>query len=85
MVGLDDEIRDQVVAAAVVLEPGATLTADAIRHQLRDRLSVYKVPKVLVILDSIDEVPMTPSLKVRKRDLAALIEARHAQEPEVTH
>jgi acyl-CoA synthetase (AMP-forming)/AMP-acid ligase II len=84
VVPLDDAKRHQVVAAAVVVEPGVELTADEIRAHLRDRLSVYKVPEIVVILDSADNVPMTPSLKVNRRALAALIAARRAQEPERT-
>lgn len=78
VVAIDDVQRDQVVAAAVVLTPGLALMPDAICAHLRTRLSTYKVPKMLVVLDSVDEVPMTPSLKVRKRELATLIAARHA-------
>jgi len=34
------------------------------------------VPKSIVVFESIDEIPMTPSMKIRKRELAALIRAR---------
>jgi acyl-CoA synthetase (AMP-forming)/AMP-acid ligase II len=82
VVGLDDNKRGQVVAAAVVRVPGSTLTADDIRARLRERLSVYKVPRAIVFFDSSDQVPMTPTMKVRKRELAELIaqglEAREA-------
>ncbi|BBX02667.1 hypothetical protein BST36_10640 [Mycolicibacterium moriokaense] len=54
----------------------ASITADNIRAMLRERLSPYKVPRVIVFLESRDEVPMTPSTKVDKRRLAELIEAR---------
>jgi acyl-CoA synthetase (AMP-forming)/AMP-acid ligase II len=85
VVALDDEARGQMVAAAVVLDADAALTSDDIRRQLRERLSVYKVPRILTILDSVDEIPMTPSLKVRKRELAALIEQRNEMEREATN
>lgn len=80
VVGLDDPQRDQLVAAAVVRTPGSTLTREDIDDALRQRLSVYKVPRVVVFLDSVDEVPMTPSMKVRKRALAELIESRRQRD-----
>lgn len=76
VVGLDDDVRGQVVGAAVVPTPGATLRADQIRQRLRGRLSPYKVPRAIIILSAVDEVPMTPSMKVRKQVLAELIRAR---------
>lgn len=75
VVGLPDADRGQLVAAAVV-RTDARVTADEIRAMLRERLSPYKVPRVIVFLESLDEVPMTPSIKVDKRGLAELIEAR---------
>jgi acyl-CoA synthetase (AMP-forming)/AMP-acid ligase II len=76
VVGIDDIKRGQLVAAAVLLGPGATLDTDEMQRRLRERLSGYKVPKAIVILDSEDDIPMTPSMKVRKRELAALIRKR---------
>jgi acyl-CoA synthetase (AMP-forming)/AMP-acid ligase II len=76
VVGLDDDLRGQLVGAAVVPTSGATLLADQIRQRLRDRLSPYKVPRAIIVLSSVDEVPMTPSMKVRKRLLAELIRSR---------
>jgi acyl-CoA synthetase (AMP-forming)/AMP-acid ligase II len=78
VVGLPDDRRGQVVAAAVIRIDGATLTGEEIKESLRERLSPYKVPKVIVFLGSRDEVPLTPSTKVSKRDLADLIERRAA-------
>ena len=75
VVAIDDEERGQIVGAAIVLVPGATLTPAAIRARLRDRLSSYKVPRAIVFLDSVDDVPMTPSTKVRRVELAAMIAA----------
>jgi acyl-CoA synthetase (AMP-forming)/AMP-acid ligase II len=78
VVGLPDADRGQVVAAAVVPVGGVDLTAEAIKDALRERLSPYKVPKIVVFLESAADVPMTPSSKVLKRDLAELIEGlRH--------
>lgn len=82
VVGLDDPGRDQIVAAAVVLASGSTLTAADIRSQLSERLSSYKVPRRIVFLRSVEDVPMTPSMKVRRPELAALIAA--SEEPPTT-
>lgn len=81
VVGLDDDQRGQLVAAAVIRSPGSTLTPDIIQDLLRQRLSVYKIPKVIVFLDSADEVPMTPSMKVRKSELAAVIDSHRHRKP----
>lgn len=83
VVGLDDAQRGQVVAAAVLLAPGATLSVNNIQARLRERLSSYKIPRIVVALDSAEDIPMTPSLKVRKRELAALIQVRIAR-PDVS-
>jgi len=76
VVGIDDGDRGQLVAAAVVLRAHATLSVEEIQRTLRRRLSPYKVPRAIITLASVDEVPMTPSMKVRKRLLATLIQAR---------
>ncbi|OBI44040.1 hypothetical protein A5706_04180 [Mycobacterium sp. E796] len=75
VVGLPDADRGQLVAAAVVPVAGAHLTEESIKDVLRDRLSPFKVPRVVVFLESPADVPMTPSSKVRKRDLVELIES----------
>jgi acyl-CoA synthetase (AMP-forming)/AMP-acid ligase II len=75
VVGLPDADRGQLVAAAVVPAAGGHLTAESIQDALRERLSPFKVPKVVVFLESAADVPMTPSSKVLKRDLVELIES----------
>jgi acyl-CoA synthetase (AMP-forming)/AMP-acid ligase II len=81
VVPIDDPARQQVVAAAVVLEEGARLSAAEIRDVLRRRLSVYKVPRRILLLSSMEQVPMTPSMKVRKRELATMIASAAEDEP----
>jgi acyl-coenzyme A synthetase/AMP-(fatty) acid ligase len=77
VVAVDDAERGQIVGAAVVLEEGVTLDAPSIVETLRPRLSSYKVPRLLVFLSQ-DEVPVTPSRKIAKQDLARLIQCRSA-------
>lgn len=76
VVGLADATRGELVAAAVVRDEHATITEADVEMYLRERLSPYKVPKVIIFLTSRDEVPLTPSTKVNRRDLAAIVESR---------
>jgi acyl-CoA synthetase (AMP-forming)/AMP-acid ligase II len=62
-----------VVAAALVPEADVILDLDNITAQLRDRLSSFKVPRHLIVVNE-DDVPMTPSLKVQRPALRELIE-----------
>jgi acyl-CoA synthetase (AMP-forming)/AMP-acid ligase II len=73
VVGVRDAKRGQVVAGVLVPDGAAVLDLDEIRATLKDRLSSYKVPRYLVVIDE-EDVPTTPSLKVRKPALRELIE-----------
>jgi acyl-coenzyme A synthetase/AMP-(fatty) acid ligase len=75
VVGLPDETRGRVVAAAVVPEEGAAIDAPALRAELRARLSAFKVPAHIVVMAS-DDIPWTASHKVRRGALTELIAAR---------
>jgi acyl-CoA synthetase (AMP-forming)/AMP-acid ligase II len=68
VLGLPDESMGQVVCAAVVLHPDASLSEEQLRARCRAALSAYKVPKRWVFLD-IDDVPYTASDKVDKAAL----------------
>lgn len=70
VVALDNGTGNQVVAAAVVLASGSTLTAEQIAQALHQRLSTYKVPKKLLVPDAVEYIPMTHSIKVDRRELA---------------
>ncbi|NGY05755.1 class I adenylate-forming enzyme family protein [Solimonas terrae] len=76
VVGIPDPERGQLVVAAVVArdERGA-LDFTVIEAQLRERLSSYKVPRAYIQIRR-DEVPMLPSNKVARREVAALIAQR---------
>jgi acyl-CoA synthetase (AMP-forming)/AMP-acid ligase II len=77
VVPLPDRARGQLVAAAIVPAEGARLDPDAIRDELRARLSAYKVPRVVVLVER-DDVPMTASNKVHKKLIADLVAERVA-------
>ena len=77
------------IAAAVVLQDGATVTADEIRAFLFGRLAEFKVPSRIVVVDTI---PTGAMGKIQRRGLAdrlagqlqpALVTPRNANELEV--
>ncbi len=71
VVGLDDPVRGQVVAAAVCLPPGrAAPEIGELRVELKALLSAYKVPQRFLVLP-VGDVPMLSSGKL---DAAALRE-----------
>ena len=76
VVGLPDSERGQLLVAAVVgRDDGAALDFTDIEAQLRQRLSSYKVPRAYIQIKR-DEVPMLPSNKVARREIAALVAQR---------
>jgi acyl-CoA synthetase (AMP-forming)/AMP-acid ligase II len=77
VVGVADALRGEDVAAAVVLEPGASLSPDEIRARARSQLAAYKAPRH-VWVTSHSELPFTDSGKIDKRRLRALLESRRA-------
>jgi acyl-CoA synthetase (AMP-forming)/AMP-acid ligase II len=56
------------VGAAIVLKADSGATADEIRTFCADRLSDYKVPRVIWFLE---ELPRNPTGKVLKHELIA--------------
>jgi acyl-CoA synthetase (AMP-forming)/AMP-acid ligase II len=66
VIGVPDEQFGQRLKAFVVLEPGASLSADAVRDYVRENLARYKVPRDVEFLD---ELPRNPTGKVLKRAL----------------
>ncbi|MDA8044680.1 MAG: class I adenylate-forming enzyme family protein [Actinomycetota bacterium] len=71
VIGVDDDLRGQVVAAAVRVPPGSRHpAAHDLRRQLRSRLSAYKVPQRILFLGD-DEVPTMSSGKLDIRALKA--------------
>jgi len=70
VVGIPDELRDEAVAAAVVLEADALLDQAALTAWCEARLSNFKVPTVIRFLDSL---PRTSVGKIRKVELRSLL------------
>ena len=69
VLGLADARLGQSVAAAVQLEPGASVGADDLRSQLSERLARYKVPERIVFVAAL---PRNAMAKVVKRELEPL-------------
>jgi malonyl-CoA/methylmalonyl-CoA synthetase len=69
VIGVPDDTWGETVAVAVVLRDGATLDIDSLRNWCRNRLSVYKIPKRLLIAQ---ELPRNAMGKLTKPALRAL-------------
>lgn len=72
VVGVRDELLGEAICAAVVPVEGAIVTAGEIRDWCLGSLTDYKVPDRVRFLD---ELPMTGTGKVRRVELARLMEA----------
>jgi acyl-CoA synthetase (AMP-forming)/AMP-acid ligase II len=72
VLGIDDESRGQLVAAAVVVPPGRTVDESDLRARLAGRLSAYKVPRRVRVFEE-GEVPMMSSGKIDARALRELL------------
>lgn len=73
--GLPDAELGQRVVAAIVPEAGKLLDEQALKTALRERLSSYKVPRNIVIVDE-EDIPRTATGKVRLFAVADMIRAR---------
>lgn len=75
VVGVPHPQRGQNVAAAVVLNHGADLKADALRERLKAELAAYKVPRHLFFCAR-DELPFSDSGKILRPDLVRILSER---------
>lgn len=69
VIGVEDRTWGEVVAAFLVTRPGAPVHADAIRAWVAERMSAYKVPRLIRFVDSL---PRNAMGKVTKPDLKRL-------------
>ncbi|WP_054567781.1 class I adenylate-forming enzyme family protein [Frankia sp. R43] len=74
VVGLPDQARGQIVAAAVRVPAGRSVDADQLRRQLAEQLSAYKVPRRIMLLAE-HEVPTMSSGKIDVPALRELLSA----------
>jgi acyl-CoA synthetase (AMP-forming)/AMP-acid ligase II len=75
VIGLADDARGQVVAAAVRVAAGHAIDVDDLRARLAKRLSAYKVPRRFLLLPD-EAVPMLASGKLDRPALEALFDDR---------
>lgn len=68
VVGIPHEVLGEDVAAAVTLRPGQSATADEIVAFCREHLADNKIPRILLVLDS---MPLNPNGKILKKELVA--------------
>jgi acyl-CoA synthetase (AMP-forming)/AMP-acid ligase II len=68
VVGMPHTVLGEDVAAFIVLNPGATATAEELREHAAQRLADYKVPRRIEL---VDELPRNATGKVLKNDLRA--------------
>lgn len=71
--GVPDPVRDQVVAAVIVLREGATLTEEEMIRYCREQLAAYKVPR-RVLFATMDELPQTTTRKVHRLQLHTMFD-----------
>ncbi len=64
--GVPDERRGEVPVAAIVLRPGISLTESEFESYCRDHMAGYKVPRKLILVDSL---PRVHGWKLLRRDL----------------
>ncbi len=66
VVGVEHEVLGEDIAAAVTLATGADVTTEELETWCRNRLADNKVPRTIVIMDTI---PLNQNAKILKRDL----------------
>jgi long-chain acyl-CoA synthetase len=66
--GIPDERKGEVPVAAVVLKPGSSLTKSELESYCRDHLAGYKIPHILMIVDSLPRVHGWKLLRMTLRE-----------------
>ncbi len=66
VIGVPDEMRGEIVKAYIILKKGEMLTEEEIKHFCREHMANYKVPKQIILLDSL---PKTATGQIRKDEL----------------
>lgn len=69
VIGVPDDTWGEMVAVAAVLEQSEELALESLRDWCRDRLSTYKIPKRLLVVDSLPRNAMGKITKPAVKDL----------------
>ena len=75
--GVDDERLGEEVAAAIYLKQGGSADAEALRAYLRGKLSPYKIPRYIWLVDA--PLPRNANGKFVKREIRDLLDLADAQ------
>ncbi|HEV2610283.1 MAG TPA: AMP-binding protein [Noviherbaspirillum sp.] len=71
VIGMDDPDKGQVPVAFVQINPNAGITEEGLAQWCRENMATYKVP----LIRFVDQLPMTATGKVKKFELADLLNA----------
>ena len=76
VIGVPDDHYGEEIAAVIALAPGTSIDRDALREWCKERLSAYKVPRIVHVVDAL---PKGATGKILKRaiDRDVLIPAPH--------
>ena len=66
VIGVPHNQLGEEVGAAVVVKPGATVTADQLQAYVKENVAAYKYPRVLWLVDAL---PKTATGKILKREI----------------
>ena len=66
VIGIPDDYYGEEVAAVVAVPPGSDLEADDVTSWARERLSAYKMPRVVQFIDAL---PKGSTGKILKRSI----------------
>ena len=69
VIGLPDDTWGEVVAAAVMLKDGASLDLTGLKQWCANRMSAYKIPRRLQVMDALPRNAMGKVIKTALRDL----------------
>ena len=67
VVGIPDEKYGEALFAAIVIQPGKTLTSDQIVEHCRSRIGGYKIPRQMAIVPQLPKSAMGKILKSELR------------------
>jgi long-chain acyl-CoA synthetase len=68
VIGLPHPALGEEVGAAVVLKPGADVTAEELRDHVKAQVAAYKYPRTVWI---VNELPKGPTGKIVKREIVS--------------
>lgn len=70
VVGIPHELKGERPAAAVLIRPGATTSADEILAWAKERIAPYKCPRQVFL---VDEIPMSSAMKIKRADVREML------------